>query len=326
MYWTILRILTIREKWERLTGQIPVLRSEEPAYSGFSLPAGLIPDRQLAEALKVGKEEELRAYAETALQIRVPWDLFQRNDQAIRSDFESITGGRRSEPIPLSNQSVLPENIFIEEGARISFSFLNASAGPIYIGRNAEIMEGCLIRGPFALCEGAVVKMGTKIYGATTIGPYSTVGGEIKNSVIFGYSNKAHDGYLGDSVIGEWCNLGAGTSNSNLKNNAAGVRVWQHSAGRYIPAGLKCGLLMGDYSRCSINTSFNTGTVAGVCCNIFGEGLTPKFIPSFTWGHGGLPRYEFDKALKDIANWKRLKNQLLRDEEIQTLKHIFDNS
>jgi UDP-N-acetylglucosamine diphosphorylase/glucosamine-1-phosphate N-acetyltransferase len=322
-----LGIFTLREKWERLSGQIPILQSQEPAYTGLSLPAGLIPNPRLAEILagkEDNQEEELRAYLKTAPRIRFPWDLFQLNDQAIRNDFELVARGRRSEPIPFSNQSILPENIFIEEGARISFSTLNASAGPIYIGRNAEIMEGSLIRGPFALCEGSLVKMGTKIYGATTIGPYSTVGGEIKNSVIFGYSNKAHDGYLGDAVIGEWCNLGAGTSNSNLKNNAAPVKVWQHSTDQYIPAGLKCGLLMGDYSRCSINTSFNTGTVTGVCCNIFGEGLTPKFIPSFTWGYGDSPRYEFDKALRDIANWKRLKNQLLRDEEIQTLKHIFD--
>jgi UDP-N-acetylglucosamine diphosphorylase/glucosamine-1-phosphate N-acetyltransferase len=206
----------------------------------------------------------------------------------------------------------------------VEHCFLNASAGPIYIGKNAEIMEGSMIRGPFALCEGSLVKMGSKIYGATTVGPYSIVGGEIKNSVIFGYSNKAHDGYLGDAVIAEWCNLGAGTSNSNLKNNASTVKVWNASENKYIPAGLKCGLLMGDYSRSSINTSFNTGTVVGVCCNVFGHGLTPTYIPSFTWGYESSCRYSLDKALRDIQNWKKLKNQILTEEEIKKLNSIFE--
>ena len=187
-------------------------------------------------------------------------------------------------------------------------------------------MEGSLIRGPFALGEGAVVKMGAKIYGATTIGPFSMAGGEIKNSVFFGYSNKAHDGYLGDSVIGEWCNLGAGTSNSNIKNTASEVNVWHYPAKEYIRAGLKCGLLMGDYSRSAINTSFNTGTVVGICANIFGEGIPPKFIPSFTWGNKGLSLYEFEKALADITNWKKLKNQVLTEQEKVKLKHIFGQS
>ncbi|HMH22963.1 MAG TPA: hypothetical protein VK563_14350, partial [Puia sp.] len=246
------------------------------------------------------------------------------NDQALRSDFRLLTEGKKSCPIPASVQAIAPENIFISEGARVSCSVLNASTGPIWIGPHAEIMEGSLIRGPFALGEGATVKMGSKIYGATTIGPYSTVGGEIKNSVIFGWSNKGHDGYLGDSVIGEWCNLGAGTSNSNLKNNAGAVRAWSQATQAFIPAGLKCGLLMGDYSRSAINTSFNTGTVTGACCNIFGEGLTPKYIPSFSWGQHGTTRYKWDEALRDIASWKKLKNQTLTNAEIQILKHIFE--
>jgi len=194
-------------------------------------------------------------------------------------------------------------------------------------------MEGSLIRGPFALCEGATVKMGTKIYGATTVGPYCVVGGEIKNSVLFGFSNKGHDGYLGDAVIGEWCNLGAGTSNSNLKNNAGEVKIRDHRTGRLISAGAKCGLLMGDYSRSAINTSFNTGTVVGVCCNIFGEGLTPKYIPSFSWGYGDegqagvkTGRYDLEKAFRDIASWKRLKGHALTEAEIQNLKYIFEKS
>ena len=254
-----------------------------------------------------------------------PWQIFQLNGEALVDDFSLLTAGRISQPIPSSVQAIAPENIFIEEGAILQYCTLNASTGPIYIGRGAEIMEGSLIRGPFALCEGAVVKLGTKIYGATTIGPYSMVGGEIKNAVLLGYSNKGHDGYLGDSVIGEWCNLGAGTSNSNLKNTASEVKAWSAVDRQYIPAGTKCGLLMGDYSRSAINTSFNTGTVVGVCCNVFGQGLTPKFIPSFSWGYDNKDSYKLEKALKDIESWKRFKGRQLSDAEKQNLKHIFDN-
>ncbi|HEY6900145.1 MAG TPA: putative sugar nucleotidyl transferase [Puia sp.] len=254
--------------------------------------------------------------------VRYPWHIFQYNAEALIADFQLLTGGRLSQPIPATVQAIAPENIFIEEGARLTCCVLNASTGPIYIGRNAEIMEGSLIRGPFAACEGATVKMGTKIYGATTLGPYSTAGGELKNVVIFGYSNKGHDGYLGDSVLGEWCNLGAGTSNSNLKNNACDVRVWHPASRSYLNAGLKCGLLMGDYSRCAINTSFNTGTVTGVSCNIFGPGPLPKYIPDFSWGADD--RYQWERVIRDIDNWKKLKNQSLTDTEIKTLKHIFE--
>jgi UDP-N-acetylglucosamine diphosphorylase / glucose-1-phosphate thymidylyltransferase / UDP-N-acetylgalactosamine diphosphorylase / glucosamine-1-phosphate N-acetyltransferase / galactosamine-1-phosphate N-acetyltransferase len=321
-------ILTLREKWERMGAT----------------------DLAMAQVMAL------------ATSIRHPWHIFELNGLAIRNDFALVTKGRQSQPIPPSVQIIgSPLHIFIEEGATISHSILNAATGPIYIGKNTEIMEGAMIRGPFALCEGSVVKMGATIYGATTVGPYSTVGGEIKNSVIFGYSNKAHHGYLGDSVIGEWCNLGAGTSNSNLKNNAGPVKVWDEAGRQFASAGLKCGLLMGDYSRSAINTSFNTGTVVGVCCNVFGDGLTPKYIPSFSWGVGksrggnvtsgdedvasgsGEPaaggpalvdgnrasaasRYEWEKALRDIANWKKLKNQSLRDDEIQNLKLIFERS
>jgi len=178
-----------------------------------------------------------------------------------------------------------------------------------------------MIRGPFSLGEGSVLKMGSKVYGATSIGPHCIVGGEVKNSVLFGYSNKAHDGYLGDSVIGEWCNLGAGTSNSNLKNNAGEVKIWTPRG--QVNAGHKCGLLMGDYSRSMINTSFNTGTVVGVCCNVFGSGLTPKYLPSFSWGNDGIDRYEFERALNDIESWKKLKGKKISKKERSILKHIF---
>jgi UDP-N-acetylglucosamine diphosphorylase/glucosamine-1-phosphate N-acetyltransferase len=257
--------------------------------------------------------------------IQYPWHIFFHNDWALREDFELITKNRKSAPIPATVQAIAPENIFIEEGATVSHCVINASTGPVYIGKGALIMEGSLIRGPFALCENSVVKMGAKIYGATTIGPHCVVGGEIKNSVMFANSNKAHDGYLGDSVIAEWCNLGAGTSNSNLKNSAGEVKVWNNNQARLINAGItKCGLIMGDYSRAAINTSFNTGTIVGLCANIFGEGLTPKFIPSFTWGSKGLSKYEFEKALVDIDNWKKLKGSSLNEEEKRRLKLIFD--
>ncbi len=270
--------------------------------------------------IKISKAIKLK---EPAKIIRFPWDIFQLNDWAIREDFDILTKKRKSQPVSKTNKVQNARQIFIEKGAKVEFSILNASAGPIYIGKNAEVMEGCIIRGPFALCENACLKMGTKVYGATTLGPNSTGGGEIKNSVIFGNSNKAHDGYLGDSVIGEWCNLGAGTTNSNLKNNAGDVRIWTPK-GQLI-AGKKCGVLMGDYSKTAINTSINTGTVIGTCCNVFGSGLSPKYIPDFSWGSEGVKRYEFDKVIEDIDRWKKLKNSSITEEEKNILKYIYQN-
>ncbi len=253
--------------------------------------------------------------------IKYPWDIFHLNDWAIRQDFDLITKKRKSQSIPKTNKTINPGGIFLEKGTKVQHCLLNASEGPIYIGKNAELMEGAMIRGPFAMGEGSCVKMGAKVYGATTIGPYSVVGGEIKNSIIFGYSNKAHDGYLGDSVIGEWCNLGAGTTNSNLKNNAGEVTVWTPKG--QLNAGMKSGVMMGDYSRTAINTAINTGTVIGVCCNVFGSGLTPKYISNFSWGSEGVKRYEFEKAIKDIEGWKKLKAHTLADNEKSILTYIF---
>lgn len=255
-------------------------------------------------------------------EIQYPWHIFQLNDHAIRQDFELLTKKRRSQPVSKTNKVINPAGIFIEKSAKVEHSVLNASTGPIYIGKNAEIMEGCMIRGPFAMGEGAVLKMGAKVYGATTLGPYCTGGGEIKNTVLFGYSNKAHDGYLGDSVIGEWCNLGAGTTNSNLKNNASEVGVWTPQG--EMAAGKKCGVMMGDYSRTAVNTAINTGTIIGVCCNVFGNGLTPKYIPGFSWGSDGVKHYEFEKALSDIEAWKQLKGESVTDNEKKILKYIFE--
>lgn len=255
--------------------------------------------------------------------IQYPWDIFQLNDWAIREDFESIVPGRMSEPIP-AHCTVLGDGaIFLEKGALLNPCIINTQNGPVYIGRDAEIMEACAVRGPFALGDNSCLKMGAKVYGATSIGPYCVAGGEIKNSVMFGYSNKAHDGYLGDSVVGEWCNMGAGTTNSNLKNNAGTVRIW--TAQGEMDAGQKCGVLMGDYSRTTINTSINTGTVIGVCCHVAGPGLTPKYIPHFSWGSDGVTRYEFEKALQDIEGWKKLKKQSLLSEEKTILRYIFDH-
>jgi UDP-N-acetylglucosamine diphosphorylase/glucosamine-1-phosphate N-acetyltransferase len=322
-------ILTIREKWEALLKQEVILVHAEdqvPESDAILFAANIVPSQQFVESLGNGVSSSANPDYDTVKILQYPWHIFQWNAWALQEDFKILTRNRSSSVVSESVTAINSKNIFIEEGARLQHCMLNATDGPIYIGKNAEIMEGCYIRGPFALCEGAVVKMGARIYGATTIGPYSVVGGEIKNSVIFGYSNKAHDGYLGDSVIGEWCNIGAGTSNSNLKNNASEVRVWHQPQKDYIRAGLKCGLLMGDYSRCAINISFNTGTVVGICSNIVGEGVPPKHVPNFSWGNQDVSRYEFEKAMTDIANWKKLKNQDITDAEVSQLRYIFDHS
>ncbi len=281
-----------------------------------------ISKNQIINEFKI-KAQKAIELAEDLKEIRYPWDILKINGWAIKQDYEFLIHQKKRQAISATNKITNSKNIFIEKGAQVEHCFLNATDGPIYIGKNAVVMEGSLLRGPIAICEGAVVKMGAKIYGATTIGPNCTVGGEIKNSILFGFSNKAHDGYLGDSIIGEWCNLGAGTTNSNVKNNASDIKVYTPSG--QISVGLKCGVMMGDYSRTAINSSINTGTVIGVCCNVFGNGLTPKYVPSFSWGSDGIQRYEFKKALADIENWKGLKDQSLSVDETSILNHIFDH-
>jgi UDP-N-acetylglucosamine diphosphorylase / glucose-1-phosphate thymidylyltransferase / UDP-N-acetylgalactosamine diphosphorylase / glucosamine-1-phosphate N-acetyltransferase / galactosamine-1-phosphate N-acetyltransferase len=278
------------------------------------------------QVLKGGKIKVIRTVAAAAqvATLEYAWQIVQLNDAAIRQDMSLLTAGRRGRALPKSNRTMGKHPIFVEPGAMVEHAILNATDGPIYIGRNALVMEGCLLRGPLALCEGAVLKMGAQVYGATTLGPYCTGGGEIKNSLLMGYSNKAHHGYLGDSVIGEWCNLGAGATNSNIKNNAGPVH-YPTGSGTASP-GNKGGLLMGDHSKAAINTAFNTGAVVGVCCNVFGSGLSPAHIPSFAWGMDGQVRYRFDRAMEDIGNWKKLKGHGLTDAEQQQLKHIFDHS
>ncbi len=314
-------ILTIREKWEMIFSKT----GYDLSKNSVTIKTNIIPTLKYVDLHGHLLEFDDRIpVLHTHDDIRLlnhPWEIFQFNDWAIQKDFQLITSGRKSLPISSTNQTISPENIFIEEGAVVEHSILNASTGPIYIGKNALVMEGNLIRGPFALCDGATLKMGSKIYGATTIGPYCVAGGEIKNSILFGYNNKAHDGYLGDSVIGEWCNLGAGTSNSNLKNTAGDVQVWNHRSKNYMNVGKKCGLLMGDYSRAAINTSFNTGTVVGICCNIFGAGFPSKHITDFSWGDG---KYILDKVIQDIDNWKQLKGKNITQEEKEILNELYN--
>jgi UDP-N-acetylglucosamine diphosphorylase/glucosamine-1-phosphate N-acetyltransferase len=314
-------ILTILEKWQQVfPGKIFLSSEKAKGETGSfkTIPANVIPSAKFFKAFALDNETILSlADCKT---LEYPWQIFEFNDWAIRQDFELITEGKTSEEISSKNQLINLRNIFIEEGAEVSYSILNANNGPIYIGKNAVIQEGCLIRGPFALGEGSRIKMGTKIYGATTIGPFCLAGGEIKNSVLTSYSNKGHDGYLGDSVIGSWCNLGAGTSNSNLKNTAGIVKMWSKKKANFVEAGNKCGLIMGDYSRCAINTSFNTGSVIGISCNIFGNTFPSKFVDDFTWGN---EQYIFEKAIRDIDNWKKLKGLEITSKEIEILKNIY---
>jgi UDP-N-acetylglucosamine diphosphorylase/glucosamine-1-phosphate N-acetyltransferase len=260
--------------------------------------------------------------------ISVPWDIFSKNDAALRADFDLLTAGRESVPVSPTNQVIGLNEIFLEEGAKVECSILNASTGPIYVGKDAEIMEGCIIRGPFALCEHSALKLGTKIYGATTIGPQSKVGGEVNNSVVFGYSNKAHDGFLGNSVIGEWCNLGADTNNSNLKNNYGQVKVWNYGKKDYVSTGLTfCGLIMGDHSKCGINTMFNTGTVVGVNANIFGAGFPSTHVPSFSWGGAsGSTEYKIQNAFEVAARVFERRGMIFDEHEQKILTHIFDST
>jgi len=256
------------------------------------------------------------------------WDIFALNEQAIIADFKWLVQGRKSEPIPAHVTVLCPENIFIEPGATVQPSIINATAGPVYIGKDAEIMEGGMIRGPLALCQHAVLKMGAKVYGATTIGPGCKVGGELGNVVFFANSNKGHDGYLGNSVIGEWCNLGADTNSSNLKNNYDVVKIWNEHENKSVKTGLQfCGLLMADHSKCGINTMFNTGTVVGVSCNIYGGGFPDKFIPSFSWGgKDGMMTYQLHKAIDTANRMMMRRERQLSEAEHAMLSYIFEQT
>jgi len=268
-------------------------------------------------------------YEPEVTQITHPWDIFSLNGKALRSDFELLTKGRTSQAVPEGVLVSGSENLFIEEGARINLGcIINAAKGPVYISKNSEILEGVMIHGPFALGEHAVIKMGAKIYGDTTIGPGCKVGGEVNNVVFFANSNKGHDGYLGNSVIGEWCNLGADTNCSNLKNNYDEVKVHSEFAGHLVRTGLTfCGLLMADHSKSGINTMFNTGTVVGVSANIFGSGFPDKFIPSFAWGGGSdVATYDFDKAMETASRVMARRGRKLQETEKELYRQVFENT
>lgn len=306
-------ILTIREKWQLYLRDHPVSNME------ISIPDNCLPDPAMLDLLASGNTDQ--AIEKSRRLINLP-DILSYNAGEIERDFQLITKGRKTAPISSSNHLV-GTAIFIEPGAVVENCFLNASLGPVYIGRDALVMEGSMIRGPFAAGEKTVVKMGAKIYGATSAGPQCSLGGEIKNSVFFGYSNKSHDGYLGDSVIGEWCNLGGGSSCSNMKNSGGPVKLWNPITKSFLNAGLKCGVMMGDYSRSAINTSINTGTVIGVSCHVFGNGPTPAYLPSFSWGYDG-DIYSLDKAIDHISRWKKFKDHSMSPGEINQLNKIFD--
>ncbi len=358
-------ILTIREKWEALlksktssltevylSEKFPIIKdSQNILINGSICPnselvkeiKALKPNQALvtkdsivalnlnAEDLDESGEMDISGIEELLteiepLKVNDLWDIFSKNGDALKMDFDLITKRRKSEKLSSTNRLAGDYPVFLEKGAKVEFSILNSTDGPIYIGKDAEIMEGSLIRGPFALCEHAVVKMGAKIYGPTTIGPYSKVGGEINNSVVFGYSNKAHDGFLGNSVIGEWCNIGADSNNSNLKNSYDDVKLWNYTQKTFIETGLQfCGLIMGDHSKTGINTMFNTGTVVGVNANIFGSGFQRNFIPSFSWGGtSGFKIYDIKKAIKVAESMYARRGLDFNAVEKDILINLFD--
>ncbi len=259
------------------------------------------------------------------IQIQYPWDIFSYNGAEIENDFNILTKNKKSQTLNDSIRTKQPERIFLEEGAKVEFATLIPDDGYIYIGKDAEIMPGCVVKGSLAMCEHSVLKLSAKIYGPTTIGPFSKVGGEVNNCVIQAYSNKGHDGFLGNSVIGEWCNLGADTNNSNLKNNYAEVKIWNYKKKGFIKSGLQfCGLIMGDHSKCGINTMFNTGTVVGVSANIFGSGFPRNFIPSFSWGGAsGFTTYKIPKAFETAELVMKRRDKELNDIEKSILEEIF---
>lgn len=354
-------IMTIREKWEFYLGNTTTTITEDYLSEKFPMVemeenvlinASYLPNRVLVDMVEGLSENEAIFHGEDViaffakdtqeevdflkykaidfvgelLHIAHTWDIFSLNGEALQADFDLITSGRKSAPISKTNHLIHPENIFLEEGAKVEHSILNATDGPIYLGKDSEVWEGNLIRGAFALCEHAIVKMGAKIYGATTVGPFSKVCGEISNSVIFGYSSKGHEGYLGNAVLGEWCNIGADSNNSNLKNNYAKVRMWDYATERFEQTGLQfCGLMMGDHSKTAINTMFNTGTVIGVNCNIYVPGFPRNFVPSFSWGGAsGFSTYPTAKAFEAAKVMMARRGVDFNDMEARILEAVFE--
>ncbi len=300
-----------------LVRQILKLEKNQSLYCNFKW----IATNGLFEESKINIQEE------NILYLTQIWELFQKNDEAIKLDYKILTRNKISQPISNTNTTINPSNIFIEEGAVVECAFLNASNGPIYIGKEAEVMEGSMIRGAFALLNNGVVKMGAKIYGATTIGPYCKVGGEISNSIFQAYSNKGHDGFLGNSLVGEWCNFGADTNSSNLKNNYGMLKIFNYNSKKLEQTDVMfCGVMMGDHSKTGINTMLNTATTIGVSANIFGSGFPPKYIPSFSWGgFENSPVFKLDKAFDVAKNMMSRRNIKLSAKDIEILTHIFEN-
>jgi len=354
-------ILTVREKWEKWLNTTTTTITEDYLEEKYPMVemaenvlinASFLPTENLVNQIKklqinqaIIKGDEIIAFYTTdtqeeiefdsfktidlkddIIQLQHNWDIFTYNGKAIEDDFKLITKGRKSAPIPKTVHCINKDQIFLEENVTIEIGVLNASKGPIYIGKHAIIMEGSMIRGPFAMGEYSVVKMGTKVYGPTTLGPKSKIGGEVNNAILSGYCSKGHEGYLGNAVIGEWCNIGADTNNSNLKNNYAEVKMWEYDKEKFVKTGLQfCGLIMGDHSKCGINTMFNTGTVIGVSANIYGSNFPRNFIPSFSWGGAaGFKTYNLDKA-KETANLVMTrKNEDFSDKDQKIMEHVFE--
>jgi len=352
-------ILTIAEKWARhLNAEFgfktqPHLSTKYPEQTDASvfINGSVCPDDALLEAIDKLKQEEVLvtdtlllahkydttpdqllygnfkkiSYAKSFTRITYPEDIFTHNGAELRRDFDLLTRGRTSASLNSTN-TFLGDNIFVEEGASADCAIFNSKQGPIYLGKNSQVWEGSIIRGSFALCEDSSVKMGAKIYPNTTIGPCSRVGGEINNAVIWGYSSKGHEGYLGNSVIGQWCNIGADSNNSNLKNNYGEVKLWDYRQQSFRKTGLQfCGLIMADHAKCAINTMFNTGTVAGVSANIFGAGFPRNFIPDFAWGGvHGFEVYSLNKMFETAEKVYARRDLPFDDIEKELLTSVFE--
>lgn len=350
-------ILTIREKWEKHLGYLPPVITEnylqkkyptEIKENSIVVSSSVIPNEDFVKFLqkigdtvltKDGKNiayrlktiditeipENNTEYPDELLILESNTDIFSLNGRLIEDDFSLISSGRDTIKLSETNTIFGKNPVFAEDGCCVECTTINTNDGPVYIGKNAKIMEGSHIRGPFAICEHAEIKMGSKIYGPTTIGPNCKVGGEINNSVFFANSNKAHDGFLGNAVIGEWCNIGADSNNSNLKNNYAIVKLWDYETGRFKNTGLQfCGLIMADHSKCGINTMFNTGTVIGVSANIFGSGFPRNFVPSFSWGgHSGMSEYKLITAFEVMEKVMARRNKQLSQIDKEIFEHIF---
>ncbi|TKC10604.1 glucose-1-phosphate thymidylyltransferase [Pedobacter polaris] len=312
---------------EALVASIVDLKPTQALYAeGLLLAVCLESSTESLQLATVEKFDRIK-FEQPFTHLQFPEDIFKNNHTELLADFALLTKGRTSGKLSSTN-TFLGDNIFVEEGASAECSTFNSLQGPIYLGAAAQVWEGCHIRGSFALCEDSQVKMGAKIYGQTTIGPHSRVGGEINNAVIWGCSSKGHDGYLGNSVLGQWCNIGADSNNSNLKNNYSEVRLWDYEKENFRSTGLQfCGLIMADHAKCAINTMFNTGTVAGVSANVFGAGFPRNFIPDFAWGGAhGFEVYSLQKMLETAKLVLERRNMVLDEIEVRILTEVFERT